>query len=351
MKRAALICLTLIGQLAACTGAPATGDLALTIEAPASIRSYAPFAPLAETDSTESKPCATLATVQVSLTNLATDEVLQLSTPIAQQGRAEFNDIPVGDYTIYVSIIALSKAEVYAGVVTEAVGADQINEISLTLVETGGCPRPTPPAPTTLAFPARSSCVNLRISGFKSEGTYVFLVGETVIENIGEADETTWFYDKRLDKDFFSFKSVWSDDKARSLKSTDSANITAKKDDSTICFNPYNDSSRHFSLNGSNVALAWDEPDDPNPGETYSGVVWYQYSKRRTDAPVGTAITDITQAPANSDLQICSAAPGTDNCGNILLPSSRPITLEAFSAISTSAGMIFRSSGTVEIRE
>ena len=179
----------------------------------------------------------------------------------------------------------------------------------------------------------------------------MFLVGETVIENIGEADETTWFYDKRLDKDFFSFKSVWSDDKARSLKSTDSANITAKKDDSTICFNPYNDSSQHFSLNGSNVALAWDEPDDPNPGETYSGVVWYQYSKRRTDAPVGTAITDITQAPANSDLQICSAAPGTDNCGNILLPSSRPITLEAFSAISTSAGMIFRSSGTVEIRE
>lgn len=349
MKR--LTATLLAAALAGCVGHGPTGDVSLTLQAPSSIRQYAPFAPQAETDGTEAKPCATLAEVEVSLKNQATDETLQLKQAIAESGRAEFNDIPVGDYVINVSIIALSKAEVYAGVVTAAVGADQINEISLTLVETGGCPRPNPGAPTALASPLKTGCDALRISGFKPESTFVMLVGDPNPSEIGEADATTWFEDIPMTGRFqdggFSFETIWSDDKGRSLKSVDRANIQTEQDESVLCFNPYDPASGHFDLGGSNADLAWDEPSDPD----YLGVVWYAYTSRRSAPPIGTSMAQIT-APSNAEAELCRESAGSENCGSILLPSARPITLEAFSAITLPTNeVVFRNSGSVEIRE
>ncbi len=301
MKNTWLMVVLVLTGLAACSDfenpAMSSGQVGITVQAPASMQAYAPFAPLATAG--EAEPCATLQSIRTVLQSTGGGTAL---TPpdehLSQNIEVSYKDIPVDEYTLTVEIISAANLSVYVGQVTLTILADQVANITVPLIETGGCPRPLPLPATIYAHPKATGCDKFTLAGNKTTNT---VLTSTAIEGkIGVDEDSFWQYeadmiDPRL-AEGFSLKTAWSDD--LNITSTGNIESTTHYWDKQpgfplLCFDPYAENSNHFAVSGGGdtYTLAWDNPSNDS---NYKGSIWLLVEPDTEFDPPEGDIADVT---------------------------------------------------------
>lgn len=332
---------------------PQRGNVELEVVPPDSIQTFAPFAPLAGTGSTE--PCATLRFIRAlakpagtELTPFATDVML-----LDSSGLLHMDELPTGDYDITVEIISATERTVFSGTKRVTVRVDATANAVVPLVEVGGCPRPNPAAPTVASYPDFSSCSPLTFEGTKPVGT-VLLDAADASPFYSVTGDTTWskpiFISDPSLQNGFSLETAWSDD--LKLTSIDKLQVTLSFDDSVLCFDPYftGNGTPDISVNGKSVSLQWEQPTNST---SLVGTVILAYKNGRSGSamPVISTMTMSGVAPGASNAVLLDVIDNAAlNTASVTLPDRiQNWDLHLFSVQSLPGGFFARDAGATWI--